>query len=202
MPRGLTPDQQAYAREVFAELLEKFAGENQTEIGKRLGVDQSRVSQIRTTGKTSMQVLVGAAQLAGRPMAEIVQKVGLLGRMVELSGDLKRTAEDFRKQSPLIGTFLMKLDRLPGLREWIEENPSTLTVAEVLRGMQVYDEVRPRSRDDGRPFDGWGAFFDDALSGRLTEEAKSGDQVAAEALETSQLPAATRARLRNAPKKK
>jgi len=106
-------------------------------------------------------------------------------------------ARDLASTQLPAGTFLLKLRRLPGLEEWVEAHPAKLTVEDLARGMQLYEEVRPRSREDGVPFGGWDAFFDDARAGRLSGPAKAGDQAAAEALEYSQLPRATRKRIRD-----
>lgn len=93
MPAGLTPEQQAYAREVFAELLTKHP--NQTELGNLLKIDQSRVSAIRATGKTSMQVLLRAAVLAGRPNEEIARIADVSPVRVE-SANTRLALDDLR----------------------------------------------------------------------------------------------------------
>jgi hypothetical protein len=133
-------------------------------------------------------------RLGPKFMTQIADALGVTQKWLA-SGEGPRT-ELAKGVDPSIGSFLLKLDRLPGLREWIESNPGALTVSQVAAGMAIYDAVKPRSREDGRPFDGWGAFFNDALSGRLTGPKKLGDQSAAEALETSQLPPAARRRLK------
>jgi hypothetical protein len=132
-------------------------------------------------------------RLGPKFMTQIADALGVTQKWLA-SGDGPMT-EASKGLDPTIGTFLLKLDRLPGLREWIESNPSALTVSQIATGMAIYDDVKPRSREDGRPLDGWGAFFDDALSGRLTGPRKLGDQTAAEALEISQLSSSTRGRL-------
>lgn len=102
---------------------------------------------------------------------------------------------------PLAVQFLRDVERLPGLHAWLETREAAkLTTRQVARVVDVYAQTPPRSRGDGQPLDGWGAFCRDALSGRLTT-ATVGDQAAAEALERKQLPAATRKKLRSAPKK-
>lgn len=92
------------------------------------------------------------------------------------------------------------IEKLPGLRKWIEKNPSKLTVADLIRGVAVYEENKPRAREDGEPLNGWGSFFDDALAGRITR-ATRGNQAAAEALEAKQLTPGTRRALQAARKK-
>ncbi len=87
---------------------------------------------------------------------------------------------------PAIGTFLLKLDRLPGLRGWLEEHPAELSVSQVAKGIAIYEQVKPKAREDGQPHDGWGAFFRDALSDRLTRKLP-GSVEAAEELERREL---------------
>lgn len=110
----------------------------------------------------------------------------------EVDASPVKVARPSGTDNPTIGLFMMKLRRLPGLEQWIEENPTRLTVGELWKGMTIYDTVKPRSREDGEPLNGWGSFFDDALSGRLTGPAKKGDQAAAEALEYAQMSPGTR----------
>ena len=80
---------------------------------------------------------------------------------------------------------------------WVEKNASRYRISEIARGMAIYDEVKPASRSDGQPINGWDTFFDDALAGRLTAGKKVGDQAKAEAVERGQLPPATRRRLKS-----
>lgn len=159
MPRGVSEDQQAFAKDVFRDLLERFP--NQTELAKRIGIDQSRVSAIRNTGKTSMQTLIRAAVLAGRTLQDFGRAVG-----VELPS---ASAPGSPMVDPPVGTFLMKLRRLPGLEKWVEAHPEKFSISQLAKGMALYDDVRPASRSDGEPFNGWGAFLEDAVSGRLTQ---------------------------------
>lgn len=158
MPRGVSEDQQTFAKEVFRDLLERFP--NQTELARKIGIDQSRVSAIRNTGKTSMQTLIRAAVLAGRTLQDFGRAVGV---------ELPSAASESPMADPPIGTFLMKLRRLPGLEQWVESHPEQFTISQLAKGMALYDDVRPASRSDGQPFNGWGAFLDDAVSGRLTQ---------------------------------
>lgn len=66
---------------------------------------------------------------------------------------------------PKIGTFLLKLGRLPGLQAWIDENPSAFPLSTIARGVDVYEKRPNRSRDDGEPLGGWGAYFAEIHSG-------------------------------------
>lgn len=115
-----------------------------------------------------------------------------LGWLVDGEGPRPREQES---DDPAVGTVLLKLRRLPGLEGWVEENPQKLTVSQLARGLRVYDEVKPRSRDDGQPLGGWASFFEDALAGKLTKLV-AGDQKAAESLELSQLTPKGRKRVR------
>ena len=140
-------------------------------------------------------VLTGKRRKLGPEfMGRIAEALGVSHRW--LSTGEGPMVEGTPSTDPKVGTFLMKLDRLPGLREWVEANPSKLTVTEVAAGMALYDETKPSSRSDGQPMGGWDAFFADALAGRLVGPKKRGDQAAAEALELSQLPASTKKRLK------
>jgi len=182
MPRGITSAQREFAKSVFRDLEEQFP--NQTEIGRLVGVDQSRVSAIRSTGKTSLHVLLAAATLANRPPEEISRILG-----TPLPNPIPTSAP--AHTDPPVGTFLMRLRRLPGLEAWVEENPQKLTISQLAHGMAIYEDVKPRSRDDGQPLNGWGSYFDDALSGRLTREL-AGAVSDAEALELAQMSPAGR----------
>lgn len=102
---------------------------------------------------------------------------------------------------PPVSTFLMRLDRLPGLRRWIEDTSSRLTISQVAAGIEAYDANPPRSGDDGVPLYGWGAFFRDVAAGKFSAPMKIGDQAAAEALELSQLSPEAQAHLKGAAKK-
>lgn len=179
MPRGLTDEQQKYVQSVLADLTLRFP--NQKELGNRVGLDQSRISAARSTGKTSLQVLVDAALLAGRPADEIARMVGI-----------KSTISD----EPPIGQVIMGIDRLPGLRRWIEKH-GEIRASELAKAIEIYDENPPKAREDGQPFNGWSAFFDDVRAGRIAGPKKLGDQSRAEAAEEAQLPAGTRKRLKS-----
>lgn len=97
---------------------------------------------------------------------------------------------------PPIATFLMKLDRLPGLRRWIEDTRSTLTVSQIAAGMAAYDDTPPRGHEGGIPLHGWDAWFRDVLAGRMdVGPRQTGQQADAEALELSELKATARKRL-------
>jgi transcriptional regulator with XRE-family HTH domain len=121
-----------------------------------------------------------------------------LAWLVDEEGPKLRSAEG---EDPHVGTFVMKLRRLPGLEEWVEANPTKLTISQLAKGMSIYDEVKPASRSDGQPLNGWGGFFEDALSGRLTR-ALPASQSEAEALELGQMSASGRKRVRSASKKR
>lgn len=176
MPRGTTSDLQELTRGIFAELERMFRG--QAEIAQLLGINQSTVSKARATGKTSLQVVLSAARLAGRPPEEVFRIAGV-----------SQTQSAFPVDDPPAGTFLMRVDRLPGLRRWIEVNPTAYRVSEIARGMAIYDELAatPASAEDGSPLHGWGTYFRDALAGKLKGPKKRGDQATAEALERGQL---------------
>ena len=97
---------------------------------------------------------------------------------------------------PPISTFLMQLDRMPGLRKWVEDTRSGLTVSQIAAGIAVYDAAAvPKSTSTGIPLAGWEGFFRDVAAGKFEGPRKTGDQEAAEAIEIAQLPAATRKRL-------
>lgn len=96
---------------------------------------------------------------------------------------------------PPIATFLMKLDRMPGLRRWIEDTRSILTVSQIAAGMAAYDETPPRGTEGGVPLHGWDAWFRDVLAGRMDASDQKGDAQAAEALEFAALKPSLRKRI-------
>lgn len=62
---------------------------------------------------------------------------------------------------PPIGGFLLQIDRLPGLRRWIERHPGEFTISAIARGLEKYEHLPPQSQEDGVPMGGWGSFFAD-----------------------------------------
>lgn len=155
MPRGLkSADLEEYAQEIFRELIERYP--NQTELGAKLGIDQSRVSAIRSKGRTSMQVLFAAALLAGRTPEEIARRMG-----APIGGRASST-------DPLIGTFLMKLADTPGLKQWVTEHPGDVRLSEVCQAIDAYESTPALARaSDGHPHAGWGTIFADLRAGKI-----------------------------------
>jgi len=110
-------------------------------------------------------------------------------------GPMDRTAPD-----PPISQFLMELRRLPGLEAWLSKNAGSFTVSQVAKVIAIYEVSPPSSHERGEPHGGWGSYFDDALSGRLTKKRKA-DVEGVVAAELAQMSPAARKRLRSAPKK-
>lgn len=98
-------------------------------------------------------------------------------------------------------TFIEAVDAMPGFRDWLEDDGRDFTFAQIAKAVDVYVDHKPRARDDGQPLHGWRAFVEDALADRHTKKLR-GDVEGVAALELSQLPSATRRRLRNASKKR
>lgn len=195
MPSGLTKDQQAYAMRVFADLLET-QGWTQVSLGEKLDYDQSRISQVKQTGKTSLTILIKAAKLAGRSDAEIAKVVGFTPVAAVEATALGPGAGD-----PKFGTFLLRLGEVPGLRTWLNEHPEGATIGEVWAGIQAYEKTPTLSRaNDGQPAKGWESFFADLRAGRIgVPSAEGGDAAAVLALERAERPALPPT---NVPKKK
>lgn len=86
-----------------------------------------------------------------------------------LRGELpKRGAgSDDVDADPLVGTFLLRLERSPGLRRWVDEHPGDLTISQLARGMAFYETAPPLTRADGTPRAGWGAYLQQVLSGEV-----------------------------------
>lgn len=203
--RDLTDEQNERLRPIVARLLaeEKARGGTQATLGKKLGISQSALSGfIGDRQGSSHAVALTACKLAGiDPRTVLGEEFAIVLTSAGVE-EIEKRFEQLKAADLPVGSFLMKLRRLPGLERWIEENPSALTVSQLARGMSIYDDVRPASRSDGQPMNGWGAFFEDALSGRLSATAGAGDQEAAEALERGQMSRSTRRRLRDASKKR
>lgn len=77
MSKGLTEEQKAYAREIFRELVSSRKYGNQTELAEKLGLDQTGISRAKNHGTTSIEILLAAAQMAGRSPAEIERRTGV-----------------------------------------------------------------------------------------------------------------------------
>lgn len=101
---------------------------------------------------------------------------------------------------PKIGTFLMRLRRLPGFEAWVEEHSSDYSVSQIARVMAIYQGAPPSSRSDGQPVGGWDAYVSAALAGKLSM-ARPGAFAEVEAAELAQMSAEARKRLRPASKK-
>lgn len=160
---------------------------NQSRFAECIGVTQPAISQVES-GANGIKLSTANA-LAKFLRYENAQH--LLDELREGRSPL-RGPDSYRRAAftMSIGTLQMKLDRLPGLRAWVESDPSRITVAEIARGVAAYDAMRPRSREDGVPLGGWESYFADVKAGRL-EEAPIDDD-AAENLERKQLPKASR----------
>lgn len=180
MPRGMKERGQAYAREVFTELVN--SKRTQTEIGEEVGVDQSQVSKIAQHGKTSVDVAIRAAHLAGRPQEEIDRELGLVSRRV------RRNGAD--PSDPKIGTLLIGLLQTPGLHQWCTNNPGAVRVSQVLRAIETYPNAPAYTVDPKfGPVDGWAAYFEALEAGEIGEPtATKGTAGAAEALERLEHP--------------
>jgi hypothetical protein len=185
--RDLDDEQNERVREVVRQLLPRF--KNQTEAAKALGMgSQSALSGFLSRRQgTSVMVALRVAAAADIDLWDVII-------------DQNKPPIVSSGHDPAIGTFLMRLRRLPGLLPWVEEHPSDFTISQVAKAMKVYEDAKPTSRADGQPINGWGPFIADAVAGRITEE-RAGDLEGAMALETRQLPPATRARMRSARKK-
>ncbi len=166
------------------------AGMGSNELDRAIGMTTGYTSRVERGAKT--EPTIGPVAAAARAMNVSLEWLA--------DGDGPMVRQIGVPDLPVV-SFLMKMRRLPGLEQWLEENPGKLTVAQLQRGMRVYDEVKPASRADGAPLGGWGSFFADALAGRLTR-ALPGDQGAAETIELRRMSKAARRRMRSAPKKR
>lgn len=197
--RDLTDEQNAKLRPLVQQLLDKVG--NQTEVGRLIGMSQSAVSGfMKGRQGTSYAVALNVCALTSTNPGDVlgfdeaVQAV--LGDADALRPfDLGRYRAHQHVHMP-IGTFLLKLDRLPGLRQWIEANPTAFTVPQVVVAVGVYDEAKPASGSNGEPLGGWSTFIADAFAGRLTQRPSSGGQTEAESTEESQMTPSARRRLK------
>ncbi len=180
MPRGLTKEQKLFAKSLFTELLD-VRNETQTSLGLKLGCDQTTISRGRNAGTVSMQVLIGAARIAGRSDSEIAKVVGFSPGPAPSA---------LPSADPKWGTFFMRLTEVPGLRSWLTEHPEGATVGEVWAAVRAYESTPTLSRsNDGQPAKGWESFFADLRAGRIgVPVTHEGDAAAVLALETSQRP--------------
>jgi len=196
-----TPAQNERLRRAMLAYRREECRDSTTTLARRLGREQPSLSNfLNRKGGAAFQTAQAFADLVGRDVSEIIGPAELQeGEDLALASSTPIVSGINGRADPPVGTFLMKLRRLPGLEQWIEEHPTALKVSELAVGMAIYDTVKPASQEDGQPINGWDAFFDDALSGRLTRTLK-GDVKAAEALERGQLPRSTRRKLHPATK--
>jgi hypothetical protein len=125
-----------------------------------------------------------------RILEKIAAELGVRYMWLAFESGLKRGPDTPAIPDPHVGTFLLKLDRFGGLRQWVEDHPTTLRVSELLRGMTAYEVTPPKTRSDGMPHDGWSAFFEDVLTGRIAHvTSTSGDAEAVAELEAAQIDA-------------
>lgn len=194
--RDLSDAQNERLRPLMRELVKKMG--NQTDVGRLVGMGQPAISGFLSGRQgTSYSVAIRVCRLSEVDPREVLgEEVPWKDALEEEPGFTVKERTDMS-----VATFLLKLDRLPGLREWIESHPATLTVTQLMEGMQHYEFTKPASTNDGVPVGGWGAFFQDALSGRLLGSLP-GMKTEAEYLERSQLSPAGKKRLRTAPKKR
>ncbi len=200
MPRPLKQEQRAYVMSVFLDLERKFPKLNQTQLGKLAGTTQSRWSKIKQNGETSMEVLIQAAEAAGRAPEEIDR----------ISGRRKRGPwAEVSPSDPPVGTLLIGLSRTPGLERWCVANPGAVRVSQVMRAIESFAAEPPLSHArDGGPVDGWASYFAAIEAGHIgaPSAAKGTGQEAEELerLEHPDLPSSNAARSRAAkpPKKK
>jgi transcriptional regulator with XRE-family HTH domain len=175
----------------------KERGMTQREIAIKTKVSAATISNI-LNGAGKYGVGRDVAEDLGKPFAyksyDEILDAAHSARLERLKSSVGRVLEPARVSMPA-RSFLLKLRRLPGLERWAEDYAGDLSVFDLARGIAEYDNSPPRSREDGQPFGGWDAFFADVKAGRLTGPKKLGDQSAAEALETNQLPPSTRGRL-------
>jgi transcriptional regulator with XRE-family HTH domain len=115
-------------------------------------------------------------------LERMADELGVRRAWLVLGEEPKRGADVPDK---MMSWLLLKLHRLPGLHEWVESHP--MRISELVRVLMVYEDVKPRSREDGQPLGGWGAFVEDALHGRLDGPKVPADRAAAMALEAKQM---------------
>jgi predicted XRE-type DNA-binding protein len=179
MPKGIKAADRSYASDLFTEVInsprvkDEVARRlgiernrvNQKAIGKVLGIDQSRVSKIAQDGRTSLEAVVKAAELVGRPQEEIDRLLGRRARGRPAAVDVG---------DPPIGTFLLQFKATPGLEAWCNLNPTAVRVSQVLRGIDAYAKNPPLSLDaHGGPIGGWGAYFEALEAGELGQPSAS-----------------------------
>lgn len=163
------------------------AGLRMNELDRLIGQRSGYTTRLEKGEK--LEPAVGIVAAAAREM-----RVSLAW-LVDGEGPMVRSADS--PDLPASG-FLGKVRRLPGLEVWIESQQK-LTLSQLVKGMAVYDAVKPRSRSDGQPLTGWDKFFEDALTGRATRTLP-GAQAEGEAAEQQQMSPTGRKRLRSASK--
>lgn len=156
------------------------------ELGRLAGMGGGEVSQIEN-GVRPRPGVFAIARLADALRVHLEWLVFGRGPR-DLDAPLQEVKD--RAPDPPVGTFLLRLGRTPGLQRWIEDHPESVTVSELLRGMAAYEATPPRTRSDGQPAAGWGAFFHDVLAGNLGlgDRRSVGDPAAAEMAQLGRRP--------------
>lgn len=198
--RDLSPEQNKRLRPLVQRLLSEH--KNQGELAAALGMKQPTLSGFLGGRQgTSFAVAMRACQLAKENPFVVL---GLAQDIFESTTAAARALDPAieARIDPPVGTFLMRLRRMPGLERWLEDHPTTFTISQIAIAMATYDESPPRGREDGQPLAGWEAFIRDALRIGDRPARLPSAQAELEALEKKQLSGPARRALHDTRKKR
>lgn len=181
----LTEAQNERLRCAMLSYRDKYCASNTKELASRLGRAQPSISNIlnRKSG-SSYATAASFAALVKKSVSEVLGSPELgPGENLKLHRNHHTSAPDY-----IFAALLLKMSRMKGFQQWIDDNPSELKMSEVASCVAAYEELRPPLGADGMPSGGWVAFINDVLNGRLTGPRKLGDQAKAEAIERRRIP--------------
>lgn len=163
----ITPAQNERLRRAMIAYKDDHCDGSVTELAERLARAQPSVSDIlNRRGGASYETAKRFARLVRQRVED------LLGPPEPAPGEdlsLPPTLDQPRAPDPLIGTLLLKIAELPGLKKWLDHNPGAATVSEVCRAIEAFEATPGLARaSDGQPIHGWDGFFADMRAERLT----------------------------------
>lgn len=126
-------------------------GSRETDIESHVGI--GTVSRLESARRPEISV---------RSLARIASALGVrFDWLVHGHGPMRELRPGEEVSDPKAGVFLAHVDRLPGLREWLQENPAEVRLSTLVRGIEAYPTLCTRTRSDGQPLGGWSQYFAD-----------------------------------------
>jgi transcriptional regulator with XRE-family HTH domain len=126
-------------------------------------------------GTTSRIESARSPEISLMVVAKVATALGVrLDWLVFGRGEMYSTHDKPALPDPPIGGFMLQIARLPGLQRWIEQNPGEFPLSTIAKGLEQYAHRPNRSREDGEPLGGWGAYFADVDAAEARPLSNSG----------------------------